>query len=206
MEAPPIVPVPGDGGGDLPLSLAQERLWFVDRVEPGSATYHTPLFVHLEGELDPDALRRALDEMVRRHESLRTSFPLVDGAPVQRVAPPAPAELVFHDLSTLREDEAARLVREQARLPFWPGDRPPLPRRPGEAGRGRPPPPRHAAPRDRRRLVAGRAMARDGGAVRLLLARRGVRTWRDGWGRMEPSRGCRSWTGWSRWWRSSAPP
>jgi amino acid adenylation domain-containing protein len=122
VEPPPIVPVPREGG-DLPLSLAQERLWFVDRMEPGSATYHMPLFVRLEGDLDPDALRRALDELVRRHESLRTSFPLVDGAPVQRVAPPAPAELVFYDLGDLRdderEDEAARLVREQARLPFW---------------------------------------------------------------------------------------
>ncbi|HYR09522.1 MAG TPA: amino acid adenylation domain-containing protein, partial [Longimicrobium sp.] len=118
---PPIVPVPRDG--DLPLSLAQERLWFVDRMDPGSATYHMPLFLRLEGELDPDALRRALDELVRRHESLRTSFPLVDGAPVQRVAPPAPAEVTFYDLGTLRDDErqdeAARLVREQARLPFW---------------------------------------------------------------------------------------
>ncbi|HEU4561305.1 MAG TPA: amino acid adenylation domain-containing protein [Longimicrobium sp.] len=121
VEAPPLVPIPRDG--DLPLSLAQERLWFVDRMEPGSATYHMPLFLRLEGELDADALRRALDELVRRHESLRTSFPLVDGAPVQRVAPPAPADLVFHDLGTLRhderDDEAARLVREQARLPFW---------------------------------------------------------------------------------------
>jgi amino acid adenylation domain-containing protein len=118
---PPVVPV--ERTGALPLSFAQERLWFVDRMEPGSATYHLPLFVRLEGELDADALRRTLDQLVRRHESLRTSFPLVDGAPVQRVAPPAPAELVIIDLSTLRDDErkdeAARLVREQARLPFW---------------------------------------------------------------------------------------
>jgi amino acid adenylation domain-containing protein len=121
VEVPPIVPVPRDG--DLPLSLAQERLWFVDRMEAGTATYHMPFFVRLEGELDEDAFRRALDELVRRHESLRTSFPLVDGAPVQRVAPPAPAELTFYDLSDLRDDErtdeADRLVREQARTPFW---------------------------------------------------------------------------------------
>jgi amino acid adenylation domain-containing protein len=121
VEVPPIVPVPRDG--DLPLSLAQERLWFVDRMEAGSATYHMPLFVRLEGEFDQDAFRGALDELVRRHESLRTSFPLVDGAPVQRVAPPAPAELTFYDLSALRDDErndeTARLVREQARTPFW---------------------------------------------------------------------------------------
>jgi amino acid adenylation domain-containing protein len=121
VEAPPIVPVPREG--DLPLSLAQERLWFVDRMEPGNATYHMPFFVRLEGELDQDAFRRALDELVRRHESLRTSFPLVDGAPVQRVAPPGPAELTFLDLSALRDDErqdeTARLVREQARTPFW---------------------------------------------------------------------------------------
>jgi pristinamycin I synthase-3/4 len=118
---PPVVPT--ERTGALPLSFAQERLWFVDRMEAGSDTYHIPLFVRLEGELDVDALQRALDELVRRHESLRTSFPLVDGAPVQRVAPPAPTELVIHDLGTLRdderEDEAARLVREQARIPFW---------------------------------------------------------------------------------------
>ncbi|HEU4452819.1 MAG TPA: amino acid adenylation domain-containing protein, partial [Longimicrobium sp.] len=121
VEAPPIVPVPRDG--DLPLSFAQERLWFVDRMEAGSATYHMPIFVRMEGALDEEALRRALDELVRRHESLRTFFPLVDGIPVQRVGPPAPAEVTFHDLSALRddvrEDEAERLVREQARVPFW---------------------------------------------------------------------------------------
>ncbi|MFL5384123.1 MAG: amino acid adenylation domain-containing protein, partial [Longimicrobiaceae bacterium] len=121
VEAPPIRPVPREGA-DLPLSFAQERLWFVDRMEAGSATYHMPLFARLEGELDEGALRRALDELVRRHESLRTSFPLVDGLPVQRVAPPSPVELFTHDFAAFRDDEreeeAGRLVREHARIPF----------------------------------------------------------------------------------------
>ena len=120
VEAPPIRPVPREGG--LPLSFAQERLWFVDRMEAGSATYHMPLFARLEGALDADALRRALDELVRRHESLRTSFPLVDGLPVQRVAEPHPVDLFPHDFAALRdderEDEARRLVHEHARIPF----------------------------------------------------------------------------------------
>ncbi|HEX6749437.1 MAG TPA: amino acid adenylation domain-containing protein [Longimicrobium sp.] len=121
VETPPIRPVAREGT-DLPLSFAQERLWFVDRMEAGSATYHMPLFARLEGALDADALRRALDELVRRHESLRTSFPLVDGLPVQRVAPPAPVELFTHDFAAFRDDEreeeAQRLVREHARIPF----------------------------------------------------------------------------------------
>jgi len=121
VETPPIRPVPREGA-DLPLSFAQERLWFVEKMEAGSATYHMPLFARLEGELHEEALRRALDELVRRHESLRTFFPLVDGLPVQRVAPPAPVELFTHDYAALRDDEreeeAQRLVREHARIPF----------------------------------------------------------------------------------------
>ncbi|HYH80464.1 MAG TPA: amino acid adenylation domain-containing protein, partial [Longimicrobium sp.] len=86
--APPIVPV--DRTGDLPLSFAQERLWFVDRLEPGSPVYTMGSVYRLRGALDADALARALAEIVRRHESLRTVFPEVDGVPVQRVLPPAP--------------------------------------------------------------------------------------------------------------------
>jgi acyl carrier protein len=97
VDAPPIVPVPRDG--DAPLSFAQERLWFLDRLEPGSSVYHMPFAFRLRGNVDDAALRRALDEIVARHESLRTSFPLVDGTPVLRIHPPAPADFVVHDLS-----------------------------------------------------------------------------------------------------------
>src|SRR6185503_57496 len=76
--------------GDLPVSFAQERLWFVDALDPGSPAYAIPFTYHVAGRLDADALRRALTELVRRHEPLRTTLPAVDGVPVQRIAP-APA-------------------------------------------------------------------------------------------------------------------
>src|SRR5687767_15967976 len=66
-----------------PLSFAQERLWFLDRLEPGSATYNIPAARRLGGALDESALERSLSEIVRRHEALRTVFAEVDGAPVQ---------------------------------------------------------------------------------------------------------------------------
>jgi hypothetical protein len=71
--------------GDLPLSFAQQRLWFIDQLEPGSATYNISSGVRMSGVLQVEALERALSEVVRRHEALRTSFPTVDGLPVQRI-------------------------------------------------------------------------------------------------------------------------
>jgi amino acid adenylation domain-containing protein len=119
-EAPPIRPVPREG--DLPLSFAQERLWFVDRMEPGSPVYHMPFQYLLRGALDADALRRAFEEVARRHEILRTSLPLVDDVPVQRIAPPAPVALPLHDVSGEAEEErreaAMRIAHEVATGPF----------------------------------------------------------------------------------------
>src|SRR6185295_1066922 len=87
IEAPPIRPVPGSTSGiDLPLSFAQERLWFLDRLQPGTAAYNVPLALGLDGDLDVEALAASLREVVRRHAALRTIFPEVDGRPVQRVA------------------------------------------------------------------------------------------------------------------------
>jgi len=118
-SAPPLVPV---AGNDLPLSFAQERLWFVDRLEPGSPTYNMPAVVRLHGALDVAALERALDALARRHESLRTVFPTVDGAPVQRVLPAAQLPFSIEDLAPLaeaeREETVVRRATEWAWRPF----------------------------------------------------------------------------------------
>jgi amino acid adenylation domain-containing protein len=114
--APPIEPVGRDGG--LPLSFAQERLWFLDQVLPGNV-YNVPLALRLQGQLDPDAWERALNEVRRRHESLRTTF---HGGPVQVVEPFAPHPLPWIDLSglpsALRDAEATRLAESEAARPF----------------------------------------------------------------------------------------
>ncbi|HET7231442.1 MAG TPA: amino acid adenylation domain-containing protein, partial [Longimicrobium sp.] len=118
---PPVVPVPRDGS-PLPLSFAQERLWFIDRLEPESATYTIPAALRLTGALDERALERSLGEIVRRHESLRTTFGEVDGAPVQVIAPFAGFALPIDDLSGLspeaRETEVRRRARDDAGRPF----------------------------------------------------------------------------------------
>jgi amino acid adenylation domain-containing protein/non-ribosomal peptide synthase protein (TIGR01720 family) len=108
--------------GDLPLSFAQQRQWFIEQLEPGLSTYNIAAAVRLSGELDAVALERALSEVVRRHEALRTTFPTVDGLPVQRIAEPGAWQLPFVDLSELPEAERAeaveRLASEEAQRPF----------------------------------------------------------------------------------------
>ncbi|WP_164021375.1 non-ribosomal peptide synthetase [Pyxidicoccus trucidator] len=115
--APPLRPAPRTG--PLPLSFAQQRLWFLDRLEPGSPFYNMPSVLWLEGTVDVGALERSIAELLRRHEVLRTTF---EEGPVQVIHPPAPVSLAVVDLSTLPEDsreaEARRLAREEARRPF----------------------------------------------------------------------------------------
>ncbi len=107
---------------ELPLSFAQERLWFLDQLEPGSSAYNLPGAVHLAGRLEPGTLARALSEIVRRHEALRTRFVARDGRPAQVVEAPSAVPLPVVDLAALpagaREGEVARLSRDEARRPF----------------------------------------------------------------------------------------
>ncbi len=106
----------------FPLSYAQERLWFMDQLEPNRPIYNMPDTHSFKGTLDLEALERSLGELVRRHEILRTTFELVDGAPVQVIAAPAPLRLEVVDLSELeaaaRVSEAQRLANEEAQQPF----------------------------------------------------------------------------------------
>ncbi len=108
--------------GSLPLSFAQERLWFIDRLEPGLAAYNVPLALRIEGETSPAFLAAILGEVVRRHESLRTTFGETGGRPVQLIAPPAPWRLPLVDLAALPEPgraaEARRLAQAESVQPF----------------------------------------------------------------------------------------
>jgi non-ribosomal peptide synthetase component F len=106
----------------LPLSFAQQRLWFIDQLAPGSPLYNMPVALRIEGPLDQAVLARCLGEIVRRHEALRTVFTVRDGAPVQRIQPAGPFAPPLVDLSGLpekvRESTSLRLAGEEAGRAF----------------------------------------------------------------------------------------
>ena len=108
--------------GRLPLSYAQQRLWFLDQLVPGTPVYNIPAAVRLPCEINVDALRQSLNEIIRRHETLRTTIAIVDGEPIQVVAPDLKLALPLIDLQELpktkREAESRRLAKEQAEGPF----------------------------------------------------------------------------------------
>ncbi len=118
--APPITRQPA--GGPRPLSFAQRRLWFLEELHGPSALYNMPGAARLRGPLRRDALFQAFQEIIERHETLRTRFAEVDGEPIQVIDEPTPFALPAVDLSSLpppeRDQEARRLAAEEARRPF----------------------------------------------------------------------------------------
>ncbi|MEI8254715.1 MAG: amino acid adenylation domain-containing protein, partial [Deltaproteobacteria bacterium] len=105
-----------------PVSFPQQRLWFLDQLEPGSAAYNIPAALRITRHLDADALERTLGEIVRRHDALRTTFASADGEPVQIVHAPGAFRLARVQLAmpegSARQAETVRLTREEAAKPF----------------------------------------------------------------------------------------
>ncbi|HKM55715.1 MAG TPA: condensation domain-containing protein, partial [Isosphaeraceae bacterium] len=120
LHAPPLTRAQRDDS--LPASFAQERLWFLDQLEPGHASYNIPAAVSILGWLDVSALAHALSDVVRRHEVLRTTLVSDKGIPRQVIATSLELPLELEDLSSLPEDErqkrAADHIREEAQRPF----------------------------------------------------------------------------------------
>ncbi len=107
-----IIPVSRDE--DLPLSFAQQRLWFLHQLSPDSTAYNLLEALRLEGALNLVALEQSLTELIRRHEVLRTTFPMVDGKPIQRIAPPSTVTLEIEDLQGLSTEEQTAQFRQMA--------------------------------------------------------------------------------------------
>ena len=101
-NAPVLAPV--ERKGDLPLSFAQQRLWFLDQWNPGSPVYNIPVILRMTGPLNLEVLEKSLIEILRRHEALRTTFAEEQGQPVQRIAAEATLKLAVTDLEHLPED------------------------------------------------------------------------------------------------------
>jgi amino acid adenylation domain-containing protein len=120
LQAPPLKPVRRDQ--PLPLSFAQQRLWFLDKLEPNNSLYNVPHVVRLKGALDVRAMERALHQIVARHEALRTTFRIVKGSPVQVIAPSLDVRIGAADLTSLpqraREAEARKLALAEIARPF----------------------------------------------------------------------------------------
>jgi len=120
VEALPLLPIPRLES--IPLSFAQTRLWFLDRLQPDSAFYNIPLALRLFGQLNIAALQSSINEIIRRHEALRTNFATVEGQPVQVIASTFDCQVqvvnLLHLPETHREIEAQRCVNEEVNRPF----------------------------------------------------------------------------------------
>ena len=114
LRAVPRIPRRPPGMERIPLSGIQMQMWFLDQLVPGSPAYHIPRALRLTGELDVDLLARAITDVVRRHEILRTAYVYADGAPWQVVMPAADDLLEFEDLSAVPADEVEEVIQARA--------------------------------------------------------------------------------------------
>ena len=119
-QLPPLVPIARDE--KLPLSFAQQSLWLLDQLQPGSPFYNIPTVVRITGQLNATALEQSLNEIIKRHEALRTTFAKVDGQPLQVIASTLNLRLSIVDLrghsESDRQIESMRLIAEEAQQPF----------------------------------------------------------------------------------------
>lgn len=119
-ETPPLVPTPRDQ--DLPLSLAQQRLWFLDQLLPNNSVYNITRALRIQGHLDVAVLRASVEEIMRRHEVLRTTFSSSDGQPIQIIHPQGNLSWLEIDLrqaaQEMREVQAFALVRDESQKPI----------------------------------------------------------------------------------------
>jgi amino acid adenylation domain-containing protein len=119
--APPYLPLVAERvsrDGPIPVSFAQEAAWFFEQLAPGSIAYRAQATLHIAGALEAPVLERAMGEIVRRHEIFRTTFPVEDGIPVQRVHLPWAVHLPVHDLSGMYEAEREAALRERVSEAF----------------------------------------------------------------------------------------
>lgn len=110
------------GSGSTEVSFGQQRLWFLAQLESGSVAYNVPMAWRIVGPLNVSALQRSLNQLVARHEALRTTFAVVDGVPRQIINETLPASIEMNDLRTVersqRESEISWCIREEAQRPF----------------------------------------------------------------------------------------
>jgi amino acid adenylation domain-containing protein len=127
-QIPPIVSI--DRQGQLPLSFAQQRFWFLHQFEPDSSSNNMPVVLRFVGALDVAVLEQSCQNLLQRHEVLRTHFPSVDGQPTQVIVPNIDLTLPVIDLQQLplsqRDAEALRIATDEARRPFNLTIEPPL--------------------------------------------------------------------------------
>ena len=121
MSTPPPV-VRRTTGKPAPLSFAQERLWFLEQLEPGSPVYNICRTYRLTGKLNLFALEASLNEIVRRHEVLRSAIRIADGQPLQVTEPPHELKLSVGDLKAMseaeRQTEMRQRIQQAAETPF----------------------------------------------------------------------------------------